>query len=62
MAVKLIDEVYCPHVDDYRRTYIMDSDDDAASLPSCCPGSFAIVANEGGGVYMTNTSGEWRKQ
>ena len=61
MAVKLIDEIYCPHVDDYRRTFIIDSDEDAIKLPKSCPGSFAIVADEGGSVYMTNTNGAWRK-
>ena len=61
MAVKLIDEKYYPHSDDYCRTFVMDSDADVSSLPICGAGSIAMVANEGGSVYMANTSGEWRK-
>lgn len=41
-----------------QRTYILDSEEDVATLPVCCAGSMAIVAN-GGKVYMVNASGEW---
>ncbi len=62
MAIKMIDKQYCDCIDDYRYTFIMDADSDSANLPSCCVGSIAIVANEGGSIYITNTEGKWRKQ
>lgn len=61
MAYKIIDKQYCAFADDYRYEYVVDSDDDIASLPKACVGSTAIVAAENGNIYMTNTSGEWRK-
>lgn len=41
-----------------RKKFIMDSEDDVKSLPKCCPGSIAIVA-EGGKTYVVNASGAW---
>lgn len=63
MAYKLIDETYCPYGKGaLRRTYILDSASDLASLPKECPGSIAVVAEAGGAVYMVNASGEWKEQ
>ena len=61
MAVKMIDETYCPYADDYRRSYIMDSADDAGSLPKACTGSTAMVAGKDGPLYMVNASGAWEE-
>lgn len=39
---------------------VLDGDADLASLPTeVAPGSTAIVAAEGGKVYMVNASGSW---
>jgi hypothetical protein len=62
MAIKLIEESYCPYMDDNRHSYVIDSAADVASLPKCCTGSIAVVAEKGGAVYMVNASGEWREQ
>lgn len=46
----------------WRNEIIMDSADDAASLPASAPGSVAIVADKDGAVFMRNASGEWKEQ
>ena len=61
MAIKLVQETYCPYVDGNRRSYVIDSAADAESLPKCCPGSTAMVADAGGAMYMVNASGEWKE-
>ena len=61
MAIKLIEETYCPSMDDKRRSYVMDSASDAASLPKCCTGSTAMVAGKDGSLYMVNASGKWEE-
>ena len=43
-----------------RKKYIVDSAEDIASLPHCCTGSYAVVANSGD-VYIVNASEEWVK-
>ena len=48
--------------DIWRNEIIMDSADDAASLPASAPGSVAIVADKDGPVFMVNASGEWKEQ
>lgn len=62
MAYKLINRTYCVHSDAFRCEYICDSKDDIANLPTCCPGSVAVVADKDGAVYMVNASGEWKEQ
>lgn len=59
MAIKCIEEVWCPEVDDYRYTFVMDSASDFGELPQACTGSIAMVAGKDGAVYMVNASGEW---
>lgn len=44
--------------DEIRKKFVIDSEADVASLPKCCAGSVAIVA-EGGKAYMVNASGVW---
>lgn len=61
MAYKIVDKQYCAYTDADRFTFVLDSDEDVASLPTCSAGSTAMVATENGSVYMTNTLGEWRK-
>ena len=58
MAFKMIDSTYCPYIADYRCKFVCDEDSDIASLPACCTGSVAVVAN-GGKAYMVNASGAW---
>lgn len=62
MAIKCIyaERGYmCGHeTDEVRKKFVLDSEDEVASLPKCCAGSIAIVA-AGGKAYMVNASGEW---
>lgn len=60
--VKLFERTWNPNVGGYIDTYVCDTEDEAQSLPSCPTGSTAIVAAQGGGVYMVNASGKWVKQ
>lgn len=62
MAFKLINKVFCPYNGAERHEFICDSADDVANLPTCCPGSVAVVADKDGAVYMVNASGEWKEQ
>ena len=62
MAIKLFERQWNPNVGGYVDSYVLDSEDEAASLPASPTGSTAIVAASGGGVYMVNASGEWVKQ
>ena len=57
MAIKLIASEYCGYVDDYRREYVVDSDDDFINLPDSGVGSIAVSPS--GAVQMVNASGEW---
>jgi len=61
MAVKMISHEWCPCVNEYRRSFVLDSANDASSLPKCCVGSTAIVAAKDGPMYMVNASGEWEE-
>ena len=62
MAIKLINEQYCPAEDKNICTFICDTAADAPNLqaeyPNCCCGSSALVIDTGD-VYMVNTSGKW---
>lgn len=60
MALKLIDERYCPYIGEEVRKYICDTEEDIADLPTCCPQSTALVCSTGD-VYVVNASGEWVK-
>ena len=59
MAIKCIKSEWCTENADYVREFVLDSADDVANLPKCCPGSTAIVATKGGAIYIVNASGEW---
>lgn len=59
MAYKMIGREFCVYNNDFRCSYVCDSEADVANLPKSCPGSTAIVAAAGGNVYMVNASGEW---
>ncbi len=59
MAIKAIKSEWCTHLNDTRYQFVIDSPDDAANLPKCCPGSTAIVAAKDGAMYMVNASGQW---
>lgn len=58
MAIKKINREWCPHLGDYQKDFIVDTEADVANLPECCTGSSALVV-ESGAVYMVNASGEW---
>ena len=58
MAFKCISVEHDCFLENVIKTFILDSEEDVASLPFCGPGSMAIVAN-GGKVFMKNASGEW---
>ena len=58
MAYKLVDREYSHCACDYRCDFIVDTEADIASLPTCCTGSSALVV-ESGAIYMVNASGVW---
>lgn len=58
MAYKLVNKEWCAFQENYTHDYIVDTDADIASLPSCCTGSSALVV-ESGNVYVVNASGAW---
>lgn len=60
MAIKLINERYCPYVGEEVREFICDTEEDVASLPQCCSQSTALVCSTGD-VYIVNASGQWVK-
>ncbi len=61
MAIKAIKKEWCEHLNDNRYQFVIDSVDDAAGLPKCCPGSTAITAAKDGPMYMVNASGSWEE-
>lgn len=61
MAIRCVERKWCPFVNEYRATFVMDSADDAAELPKSCVGSTAMVAAKDGAMYMVNASGEWEE-
>lgn len=61
MAIKKVNSDWCPLQEETRYHFVMDSADDVADLPKCCPGSTAMVADSTCKVYMVNASGEWRE-
>jgi len=58
MAIKLIDQEYCPYSKETKSEFICDTDADFANLPTACTGSTA-VSIESGTVKIVNTSGVW---
>lgn len=58
MAVKQIGQKFSPVVKATKKRYIVDTESDVATLPTCCPGSTAVVA-EGGKTYVVNASNRW---
>lgn len=61
MAIKMIDSEWCALNEDYRCSFIMDSESEVSNLPECCPGSDAFAVENGGVLFMVNASGEWVK-
>lgn len=61
MAIKCTKREWCAEVGDYRCEFVMDSAEDVADLPECCPGSQAVVMAESFEGYAVNASGEWKK-
>lgn len=61
MAIQLVNRVWCNIQKGYKNEYVMDTADDAASLPECCPGSTAYTADKDMKLYMVNASGEWKE-
>lgn len=57
MAFKVVSSEYCAFDDNYRKEFVVDSDDDFEELPQCCAGSTAISPS--GAVCIVNASGEW---
>lgn len=62
MAIKMVGREWCSGVSDYRYEFVIDSAADLGSLPVCCTGSTAVVADNSDTVYMVNASGEWKEQ
>ena len=62
MAYKLIKREYNVYTGAFRHEYVCDSTADVTSLPKCCAGSTAIIADKDGAIYMVNASGEWKEQ
>lgn len=60
MAYKLIAREYTRVANLMRDTYVLDSKADGESLPKASPGSMAMVAADGGAIFMVNASGEWK--
>lgn len=58
MAIVQVNSVWLPN-GAFRKEFVLDSAEDATSLPKCAPGSVAIVAAKDGPIYMVNASGEW---
>lgn len=58
MATKMINKEYCSYLDDYKQDFIVDTEADIATLPECCTGSKALVAQTGVN-YIVNASGAW---
>lgn len=58
MAIMCVSRMWNDCVDGYIRKFLVDTESDVADLPTCCPGSSAIVA-EGGKQYIVNTCGVW---
>lgn len=61
MAIKMVGCEWCVIANDHRYSFVLDSDGDVSSLPKCCAGSTAIVADKDGPMYMVNASGEWKE-
>ena len=61
MAWKIIKETYNSALKADECEIIMDAEADSATLPKCCPGSSAMVADESGVMFVVNASGEWKK-
>ena len=57
MAYKQINPTY--ECTEPRKEFVIDTDADVASLPSCGAGSAAISVASGN-VWMKNASGEWK--
>lgn len=58
MAIKMINQDYCPCLNAYKKDYIVDTEADVSNLPVCCTGSSALVVASGA-VYIVNASGKW---
>ena len=58
MAIKMVGKVWNPCLCTCKKSFVMDTVDDAVNLPECCVGSTAIAA-DGGMQYMVNASGQW---
>ena len=58
MGIKLINKEWKSEVNTYRQEYVIDTESDMTSLPTCCTSSTAVVISTGK-VYMVNTTGEW---
>lgn len=61
MAYKLIARDYNRVANIVTSSFVLDSADDAATLPESAPGSKAIVAEKDGPIYMVNASGKWKE-
>jgi hypothetical protein len=58
MAIKLINQEFCPYSKETKKEFLCDSDADFAKLPVACTGSTAVSIATGN-VRIVNTSGEW---
>lgn len=61
MAYKLIAREHNRVANIVTSSFVLDSKEDAETLPESAPGSKAIVAEKDGPLYMVNASGEWKE-
>lgn len=60
MGIQLLKKEWNEFLQDYIERYVIDSEDDAALLPQCAPGSRARIADNSSVIYAVNASGEWK--
>lgn len=58
MAIKLLDEGFRLHCNEWWKDYLCDTDADLEHLPQASAGSVA-VSIQSGKVRIVNTQGEW---
>ena len=58
MAYELVGKEWSPIQQEYRLSYIVDTEADINDIPKCCVGSHALVVDKGA-ILMVNASGNW---
>lgn len=58
MAYELVGKEWCQIQQDYRLSFIVDTEADIETMPDSIVGSNALVVDTGA-IYMVNASGNW---